>query len=409
MNTTTYKDKWNSIQKERQNKTKEDVKSHWVCPSLFFSVSPDVKDAIIAWWNISDELEELKKWTVPAQVIYNGTWTVKLTNMDNDLSHIYTQTINLNIEKIFKTYWNDFQYYDKLWECLWTMNNWIDIWTGNGVVSNQIALSMKNISSLAKLEKTQTLFQELIAHPEKYNDYSKKIQTIETNQLKFISCDISNDSMDHASKIAHNHFFQLWSLYGLEYYVWDFENLISTKGKENSKLITMFNMLANFEYSELKNILKKIYNSMGDKDVFMTTFFNKRNDLEFESITKLLYDNKETKDWIVRSFADRYNISKDKIIYDIQFKNDWRFFVDIWVLIPKNCALTIADNQWSNISILTKELSWNKNEDFVRFTMLKSYRMDTKEILQLAEEIWFKVDWVIYSEDNLQIMPILYK
>jgi hypothetical protein len=54
-----------------------------------------------------------------------------------------------------------------------------------------------------------------------------------------------------------------------------------------------------------------------------------------------LYANKETQEWIVTSFADRYKVDKEKIYYDIAYKDDGRFYVDIGVKIPKDIQMNI--------------------------------------------------------------------
>jgi hypothetical protein len=73
----------------------------------------------------------------------------------------------------------------------------------------------------------------------------------------------------------------------------------------------------------------------------MPTFFNKKDDDTWFELTRRLYENKETKEWIVTSFADRYNVEKEKVNYDIAYKNDGRFYVDIGVKIPKNIQMQI--------------------------------------------------------------------
>jgi hypothetical protein len=40
---------------------------------------------------------------------------------------------------------------------------------------------------------------------------------------------------------------------------------------------------------------------------------------------------------------------------------------------------------------------------------LKSYRMSEEEIKKVCKEVWFKIDGILYSDDNLQIVPLLYK
>jgi hypothetical protein len=91
---------------------------------------------------------------------------------------------------------------------------------------------------------------------------SPELYQITNKKVHFTSCDLSKDSLDHAYKIAKNHFFQLEKLFDLDYYHGDFEKLMKSKDINDAKLITMFNMLANFEYNDLKNILTKVYNSL---------------------------------------------------------------------------------------------------------------------------------------------------
>jgi hypothetical protein len=73
---------------------------------------------------------------------------------------------------------------------------------------------------------------------------------------------LSQDALEDASNLAKTNFFELKKFFDLEYYNNDFAKLLESKNNEDAKLITMFNVLANFEYNDLKDILKKLYDSM---------------------------------------------------------------------------------------------------------------------------------------------------
>jgi hypothetical protein len=91
-------------------------------------------------------------------------------------------------------------------------NNWIDIGTGNGVVSNNIAFSMKMLLSKAKGNYADKLVQKSM---KEYMEYAKNV---ESKPTEFTSCDLSKSSLHHAEKISKNNFFQLEKLFDLSYY-----------------------------------------------------------------------------------------------------------------------------------------------------------------------------------------------
>jgi hypothetical protein len=61
--------------------------------------------------------------------------------------------------------------------------------------------------------------------------------------------------------------------FNVEYYAHKFETFLSTSHKENPRLLTMFNVLANFNEEEMKTLLKSAYDIMNNKDIFIPTFF----------------------------------------------------------------------------------------------------------------------------------------
>lgn len=384
-----------NIMKQNADKKR---KESWSCPMLFWSLKSD-PSASTSENIIEFEIESLKKWNIPNDIIYSWIGKDMLNEIDNNLWHIYSWTVNEWIRKIFNTYGSEFSYYKKLRECLWQTEERIDIGTWNWIVSNHISFLLHMSINMARIDKMAEYIKS--KSPELYQITNKKVH--------FTSCDLSKDSLDHAYKIAKNHFFQLEKLFDLDYYHGDFEKLMKSKDINDAKLITMFNMLANFEYNDLKNILTKVYNSLWEKDVFIPTFFNVAKEDNFYDLTKALYNNKETMDRLVNSFCDRYSVSKNIVIYDVDFNNDWRLFIDITLSIPPNTILNIPHKSWCIMKVMAKDMLTPSVDGLVKFNILKSYRMSEEEIKKVCKEVWFKIDGILYSDDNLQIVPLLYK
>ncbi|MFA6256027.1 MAG: class I SAM-dependent methyltransferase [Candidatus Absconditabacterales bacterium] len=384
-----------NIMKQNADKKRKESGS---CPMLFWSLKSD-PSASTSENIIEFEIESLKKGNIPNDIIYSGIGKDMLNEIDNNLGHIYSWTVNEGIRKIFNTYGSEFSYYKKLRECLGQTEERIDIGTGNGIVSNHISFLLHMSINMARIDKMAEYIKS--KSPELYQITNKKVH--------FTSCDLSKDSLDHAYKIAKNHFFQLEKLFDLDYYHGDFEKLMKSKDINDAKLITMFNMLANFEYNDLKNILTKVYNSLGEKDVFIPTFFNVAKEDNFYDLTKALYNNKETMDRLVNSFCDRYSVSKNIVIYDVDFNNDGRLFIDITLSIPPNTILNIPHKSGCIMKVMAKDMLTPSVDGLVKFNILKSYRMSEEEIKKVCKEVGFKIDGILYSDDNLQIVPLLYK
>jgi hypothetical protein len=187
-------------------------------------------------------------------------------------------------------------------------------------------------------------------------------------------------------------------------------------------LITMFNVLANFEYNDLKDILKKLYDSMWPNDVCIPTFFNSKTEEwlaelykknpKFIHYTLGLYNNRETIEWLVWSFADRYKIYPDEVQYSVSIENDGRDYIDISLYIDKDTVLTIEDSKWNYNKIKAKEIYKEENW-YVAFNILKSYRMSYRKMKDLLTEVWFEIEDTLYSHNDIIsdviMAPIIHK
>lgn len=400
-----------------------------------------------------EELKELQLWRIPAEVFYVWEAGQKLFDIDNNRIHIYSLIVNNGIYQMFIQLGGYGITYDHphLWEWLSKTEQWIDIWTGNGLVSNDIAFCIISQISSARRDLEIKYFRNLYTI-----DESDEAHAIAKHFLKdkpkqkpdFISCDLSKESLNHAEELAHNHYYDLTKFFDLHYYPDTFEKLLTSDGGKTGRprLITMFNVLANFEEKDLITMLEKIYASMRPWDVFIPTFFRKEDSYEkafhhnvfqwvpFDFLSCNLYENPETKDRIVSSFCKRYEIAEDNVLFDVYWDNDGRDFISVDISVPPDTILQLPKSDWTTFAIKAKDLNQKKNKTpnrfrtlsdvksykmmqdsmkqsygSVTFTALKSYRMSKKYIQNTCEKVWFKIDGWLYSWDQLQIAPVLYK
>ena len=167
---------------------------------------------------------------------------------------------------------------------------------------------------------------------------------------KLISCDFSPESLIIAEDYAKNKFFWLNKFFDLSYYEEKFQDLLADSNAEddNPKLITMFNVLANFSQQNLKQIIKESYESMKEWDILLPNFFlktkeNSRNRGEYLRKTESLYNNPETKFWCLTSFAERYNLDPNDLSFHIDIKNDGREYVSVDLSLPADAKISIPN------------------------------------------------------------------
>jgi hypothetical protein len=192
----------------------------------------------------------------------------------------------------------------------------------------------------------------------------------------------------------------------------------------------MFNFLANFEESDLKNTLREVHQVMTEKDVLIPSFFqyepcfdtihhdgrfsnvqctNKlsavgnRPDIPyteelisfeqmsqeftkkslFEQMTLRLYDNPETENWVSQSFIERYRPNCAPKFHVDYNKNNKASppFMEVSLQFPKNVKLIINGEKTAGNQLL------QSTGDNVKFTAFRSYRVSKSYLTKLLEEI----------------------
>lgn len=371
------------------------------------------------------ELNLLKKWEVPAELLYVGKAGERLHEIDQNLMHPYTALVNSQFLMMFIGYWSELGYYHKkLWECLSNMDKRIDIGTGNGQVSNAIALNLVNQISLKRWQDVTKAYDWMKNwNQDSIQKYLEMLlNPVNQEKPEFVSCDFSKESLWIAEDYAHNKFYDLEKFYKLSYFPGRFQDYLAWEKSNNggNRLLTMFNVLANFELESLKDILKEAYNVMKPGDVLLPSIFLKTEEnspkrMEYLIKTQMLYNNPETRDRCVKSFAERYNIPEELIDFHVSIKNDGREYVSIDISIPTDQTINIPDME-GELELSTKNIEWQKSSDEKRvlINLFKSYRMSMEEFRSICEEIGFSFDEFsrndrIRDQGGLMAIPVLYK
>ena len=345
------------------------------------------------------EIHALQHGKIPAEVIYSGEAGRKLSAIDHNRMHPYSLLVNNGIINMFLQLWSDLQYKEnKLRECLGKTNTWIDVGTWNGIVSNMIAFP---------------IFNQLVAA--RMNRELKMLKTKDFDNLphhegkpRFISCDLSKASLWLAEDLAKYTFHDLEKLFDLEHHHETFQQLLANDKTESPRVITMFNVLANFSYEDLEKILKDVFASMRPWDVFIPSFFVMQNmnnsvqpyNIPFWYLTRELYANKETRDWCVSAFANRYKINKGDIWFNVDRKNDGREYIDVSLSIPQNTTLHVPTDSEKDANLKAPNST---------FEVFKSYRMPKEAIKKLYTSIWFQSDYLLEDREWINVAPVLYK
>lgn len=357
---------------------------------------------------LKDDFTELQKGKISSQVIYEWRAGQRLDVMDKDLCFLYTRLINSQIITLFQGMFS----YDKvvespkIKECFLKMEDWLDIGSGNGQVTNDIALMLYNYRWLAIMEKVQELFAyRLLGLPfQEIGSLDKKIN--------LTYCDLSWESLQLAKDLATNNFYDLEKFYTINVKNDSFQNVLkNAPPRSTPQLITMLNVLANFEEKELKNIMKDMYEHIQLGDCFIPTFFTlNKAEKVWESkkphqkeLIKSLYDNKETKDWILTSFCERYQIPEENTSFRVSWDNDGRDYISVDIVLQPGTKLLVPNSDGDFDALV----AWEQVPTV--FNAFKSYRMTKEQIEELCLGAGFKIDAWLDDRFWLQTAPILYK
>lgn len=359
----------------------------------------------------ADEIALLKEGKVPPEVIYSGKAGDKLTAIDDKESHIYSSVINGRFKQMLLLEWRDLEINSKkLRNCLWNLDTRLDIGTWNGIVSNTAAFSVSRIADIASRDIASKRSREW------------DTEEIFTNNWKprFVCCDLSEASLKAAENLANDEFHNLSQSFTIEYYQGAFQKFLQSENKNTGpRLITMFNILANFKLEELKKILQDVANSMKPGDVFMPTFFLMHSidkkvyhyNTPFGLLTKMLYENPETRERCMSAFCERYKVSPSNVVYHTDRGNDGRDFIDVSLFVEKDTNLHIPESTGKDIKVAAKECDTTTPmaNSFTKFNVFHSYRMHRDAIEELCRSAWFEIDYRLRSPEGLQIAPVLYK
>lgn len=366
-----------------------------------------------------EEITTLKKWSIPAEVIYVWKAGKQLLDIDDNRLHPYSLVVNNGISAMFINQWSDLAYHaPHLQECLWKTKTRLDIGTGNGIISNIVALSIATKIGSARAQHSMKLFQQ--------GDLAALLSLSDDTKPNFVSCDLSSESLGFAEELANNHFHDLGEFFTLQYYPDTFQKFLKSKTEEKTpRLITMFNVLANYKTESLRAMLQDIYDAMQEWDVFIPTFFQKEDRYDtsfhnkytdflgwwFRGLTKALYNNQETRDRCVGAFCARYRIPEEKVFFNVQRDTDGGDFIDVSIYIPSETILHIPQDDGTERQVKASDCDgWGENvSGLIKFDVFKSYRMSKQAIETACTSVGFNREYRIDSGDGMQIAPILYK
>lgn len=357
-------------------------------------------NSILNLLEIQQELKFLKNWKVDPTIIYSGEAWKSLTRMDQDPSHIYSRCVNNWISQTFLREWSKLlSVSKKLNKCFSYMDYWIDIGTWNGIVSNTIAHSIYNFIVASRLETYIWL-----AHNGEVNkDFSTK--------PSLICCDLSASWLKSAEALWRNEFHDLQKLFQTQYLQGDFIDIINTERKESIKLLTMFNVLANYNSCEIKYILKDMHEKMNQDDILMPSFFSRNETISTMKHQEMvaLYNNKETEEWCVQAFCKKYKIQSWKTKFWVTW-NSQKSCIIVSIQVPTDTLLSVDSDTEEDTLISASSLSCETQEDWwVKFDFFESYRRLKKDIEKLCEQIWFEILYRLNSWDWVSTIPIISK
>jgi hypothetical protein len=359
-----------------------------------------------------EEILYLKKWLIPPETIYTWEAGRLLHAIDNQINHPYSLLINNGIaEMILRHLPNTDSDAPRLQKCLWETETWVDIGTWNGIVSNMVAHPLYLSIGQARLNKRASIWAGEQRDSDLWNP-------------TFISCDLSEASLNLAETLARDSFHDLTKFFTLEYYPGKFQTLLeSQRLSKKPRLITMFNVLANYKYNDLKTTLIQMFGVMHEGDIFIPTFFHIENHYDknfpyntygawwFHDLSRALYDNPETQNRCVSAFCDRYKVGSSKTIFSVTWNNDGRSFIDVNILVPNDTHLYVPQEGWHSI-LLNASSCWEQSnivQKHTKFNAFPSYRMTKQQIIDLCTAAWFKIEYRMTCPNGLQIAPVLYR
>lgn len=352
-----------------------------------------------------NEFTELQKGKIISQIIYDWKAGQMLDAMDKNLTFSYTSLINSQIITLFQNIYSADKMVEspKLKESFLKMEDWLDIGSGNWQVTNDIALLLYNYRGVALMQKLQELFAyRILGLPfQELHNLDKKIN--------LTYCDLSWESLKLAKELASDKFYDLEKLYTIKVKNNSFQEVMKkAPSRVTPQLITMLNVLANFEEEDLRQIMKDMYDHIQFGDCFIPTFFIINDDSEQENKDqkekiKFLYDNKETKERILTAFCERYQVWRKDVDFEVYWDNDGREYVSVDVVLKSWTQLFIPKEDGTIERIVAGETAP------LRFNAFKSYRMKKEEIKNLCLGIGFKIDGWLDDRFWFQTAPILYK
>jgi len=325
-----------------------------------------------------------------------------LTKIDKNNIHLYSLIVNSWLWKLFMSQWGGIDHYHPaLRECLGKMKYRLDIWTGNGVVSNEAAFALSTNTDLAKI------------------DQFMKWNWNNTHMWKkhFVSCDLSKGSLISAKNRANTDFYNLKNLFIPTYETQKFQDFLKQKDDEKfPRLISAFNLVTNSTGKELNDMLQNIYNSMRTWDICLPSFFNMENESNkhsiyynksFRNLTKMLYNNIETREWCITWFCERYNIHERDVVFEADRDIWWWDFIDVNIYVPSETLLSIGEEKVAAADCSNKNNHIRKG--MTQFNVFKSYRSKKEDLTKILESIWFGINGWMYTDDWFSMVPVLYK
>jgi hypothetical protein len=101
-----------------------------------------------------------------------------------------------------------------------------------------------------------------------------------------------------------------------------FQNILQNpEQREQGSLITMINMLANFEEGDLNNLLQEVYDHMNKKDVFLPTFFQYTPNVAVLT-GEIWQPDEQTNRWLKEQINTRFHLDDRKIRYTLEWKQE---------------------------------------------------------------------------------------
>lgn len=264
-------------------------------------------------WIMGNNILDTGNWflqeTIDPFFLYDWKWADTLRTMDLDPNDPYHVVYKAQIE-IVQLFCELPWFYRKLHPLQYIK----DIWTGNGILISHVIWELcKNFIKLKSIDFVERRLKQVL----NYNDelfqlfwFNNLMNTISEyvdyrNSVNFANkdevCEFLLECYDISKRLSFiNSDFNQYQFLNIDHKYWDIHNLwwIFDHLPGKPTLITLFNILANFQPSKAYNILQEMYKHMQDNDVILMTLFQEYNDDNRKEITDSLYNNTGTEDWI---------------------------------------------------------------------------------------------------------------